>query len=64
MLPGNISGGQYGVGGGKHPHAVTGVVKAGSYVIPVLRFRLRLVASLYYTDGWLEERPHLLEGGG
>ena len=63
MLPGDISGGQYGAVGGEHSHAVTGVVNAGSYVVAVLCFRLRLIVSLYSADGWLKERPHLPLGG-
>ena len=51
VLPGEISCDQYGVVGGEHSHAVTGVVNAGSYVVAVLRFRLRLIASLYSADG-------------
>ena len=38
MLPGDISGGQYGAVDGEHSHAVTGVVNAGSYVVAVLCF--------------------------
>ena len=64
MLPGDISGGQYGAVGGEHSHAVTGVVNAGSYVVTVLCFRLRLIVSLCSADGWFEERPHLPRGGG
>ena len=64
MLPGDISGVQYGAVGGEHSHALTGVVNAGSHVVAVLCFRLRLIISLYPENGWLEERPHLLEGGG
>ena len=63
MLPGDISSGQYGAVGGEQSHAVMGVVNAGSYVVAVLCFWLRLIVSLYSTDGWLEERPHLRGGG-
>ena len=49
--------------GGEHSHVVTGVVKAGSYVVAVLCFRLRLVVSRYSADVWLKERPHLPVGG-
>ena len=44
---------------GEHSHAVTGVVNTGFYVVTVLCFRLRLVVSLYFSDGWMKERPHL-----
>ena len=64
VLPGDILGGKYGAVVGKHPHAVTGVVNAGSYIVAVLCFRLQLVVFLYSVDGWLEERPHLPGGGG
>ena len=63
MLPGDFSGGQYGVVGGEHSHRVAGVVNAGAYVVAVLCFRLRLIVSLYSVDGWLEEGPHLPGGG-
>ena len=49
---------------GDHSHAVTGVVNAGSYVVDVLCFRLRRIASLFSVGGWLEEQPHLPGGGG
>ena len=38
------------------------MVDAGSNVVAVLGFRLRLIVSLYSADGWLEERPHLPGG--
>ena len=63
MLPGDISGGQHVAVDGEHLHAVTGVGNAGSYVVAVLWFRLRLFVSLYFADGWLEEMSHL-QGGG
>ena len=63
VLPSDISGGQYGAIGGEHSHAITGVVNAGSSVVVVLCFRLRLIVSFCSADGWLEERPHLLGGG-
>ena len=63
MLPGEISGGQYGAVGGEHSHAATGVVNAGPYVVAVLCFRLGFIVSLYSVDGWLEEWPHLPGGG-
>ena len=59
MLPRDILGGQYGAVGDEHLHAVTRVVNAGSYVVAVLCFWLRLIVSLYSVDGWLEERSHL-----
>ena len=55
---------QHGAVGGEHSYAVTGVVNAGPYVVAVLCFRLRLIVSLYFVDGWPEERPHLPGGGG
>ena len=64
MLPGEISGGQYGAVGVQHSHVVTGVVHAGSYIVAVLCFRLRLVVFHYSSDGWLQERPQLPAEGG
>ena len=58
-MPGDIWGGQDGAVGGEHSHAVTGVISAGSYVVAVMYFWLRLIASLYFADGWLEERSYL-----
>ena len=55
---------QYGAVGGEHSYAVTGVVNVGPYAVAVLCFRLRLIVSLYFVDGWLEERPHRPGGGG
>ena len=63
-MPGDIWGGQDGTVGGEHSHAVTGVISAGSYVVAVMYFWLRLIVSLYFEDGWLEERPYLRVGGG
>ena len=63
VLPGDISCGQYGAVGCEHSHAVTKMVNAGSYVVAVLWFRLRLFVSFYSSDGWLEERSHLPGGG-
>ena len=40
MLPSNIAGGHYGAVGSEHPHAVAGVVGAGSDVVAVLCFWL------------------------
>ena len=62
MLPGDISGGQYGAVGSEQTYAVKGVVNAGFYVVAVLCFRLQLIASLYSADGWLEEWSHLPGG--
>ena len=48
---------------GEHSHAVAGVVNAGSYVVVVLCFRLRLIISPYSADGWLGN-GHTSPGGG
>ena len=64
MVPGDISGGEYGTVGFEHSYVVMGMVNVESYVVEVLCFRLRLIVSPYSADGLHEEQPHLLGGGG
>ena len=63
MLPGDILGGQCGAVGGEHSHAVTGVVNAGSYVIAVMCFWLKLV-SLFILKRWLARGTATSPRGG